>query len=245
LASSAVSDLLLKEAIGQGMLRIAANHATYSAAACKQGYLNSKIRAHCNTQDAMQKSYGTREEHRISLKLFDAIRGGLLQELARARPGDERNFDFYYAIPSWALFGFLQTQINKYCLGFEYTLARTVNREVRWGETQLMILFLRALRLSYGGHQLGREPVIYRDTWTQKAKGNRLEQRKQGLGLKATIEESGIGWFLPKVDWVMWAVKPEPAKSILLENTYIQMQYRRRWQAVQGAANIFTLIREA
>jgi hypothetical protein len=53
------------------------------------------------------------------------------------------NCDYYYAVPSKTFFGFLQTQINKYCLGFEHLYTRTAaGVEVEWEKSQLMVYFL-------------------------------------------------------------------------------------------------------
>jgi hypothetical protein len=60
------------------------------------------------------------------------------------------NCDNYYAILSKTLFGFLWTQINKYCLGFEHLYTHTaVGVEVEWEKSQLMVYFLWMLRLCY------------------------------------------------------------------------------------------------
>jgi hypothetical protein len=31
-------------------------------------------------------------------------------------------------------------------------------------------------------------------------------QEKEGLGLEETIQDYGIGWFLPKIDWEDWTI---------------------------------------
>src|ERR1700738_4514850 len=94
--------------------------------------------------DALYKSYGTREEHCISLKLFNAIRPKL-EEQSRQEEGEEpTNRNYYYAVPSKTFFGFLRSQINKFCCGFEHLYSRTaVGAEVEWDKSQLMVYFLR------------------------------------------------------------------------------------------------------
>jgi hypothetical protein len=47
-------------------------------------------------------------------------------------------------IPSKTLFGFLHSQINKFCLGFEHLYKR--DTVVRWEKSQLMIYFLPLMR---------------------------------------------------------------------------------------------------
>ena len=46
---------------------------TFSKAVCEFGYLHSKKRAYANLVDNRGKSYGIREEHRISLTMMEEI----------------------------------------------------------------------------------------------------------------------------------------------------------------------------
>ena len=159
--------------------------AVFDAKTCERGFLNTKNRANRGTRDALYKSYGTREEHRISFRLFNAIRAQLVERTQQEGP---TNCNYYYAVPSKTFFGFLRTQINKYCLGFEYLYTRTTARvEVEWEKSQLMVYFLRMLRLYYGSHQLGREREVYKDKWEVRDRDGNLVQEKEGLGLQETI----------------------------------------------------------
>jgi hypothetical protein len=54
-------------------MQYAGGAVAFNAKTCERGYLASKNRANRSTQDAQLKSYGNREEHCISLELFDAI----------------------------------------------------------------------------------------------------------------------------------------------------------------------------
>ena len=89
-----------------------------------------------------------------------------MQREEEEQQGQPTNHNYYYAVPSKTYFGFVRSQINKYCLGFEYLYARTtVGVDVEWEKSQLMVYFLRMLRLCYGAHQLGRERELYKDKW--------------------------------------------------------------------------------
>jgi hypothetical protein len=72
----------------------------------EQGYLASKNRAYQGTRDAQFKSYGTRGEHWISLELFNAMQAELIKQSQRGEPA---NCNYYYAVPSETLFGFLRS----------------------------------------------------------------------------------------------------------------------------------------
>jgi hypothetical protein len=234
----------------------------------KRGYLNGKNRADKGSYDALYKSYGTREEHRISFKLFNAIRARLVEQSQQEEEQEEEltNRDYYYAIPSKTFFGFLRSQINKFCLGFEHLYSRTavgaevgsrtavgaevgsrtaVGVEVEWDKSQLMVYFLQMLRLCYGAHQLGRERALYKDKWDVEDDDGNVVQEKEGLGLQDTIRDCGIGWFLPKINWAEWTIRDEYAPKLVFDAPRIRQAYQRRWQAVKGVYDAFSIIRDA
>jgi hypothetical protein len=60
----------------------------------------------------------TKKEDWVSLELFDKIEPKLAKQLQQQE--ELSNYDYYYTILSETLFGFLCSQINKFCLGFEH-----------------------------------------------------------------------------------------------------------------------------
>ena len=207
---------------------------------CERGYLNSKNRANQATLAARYKSYGTREEDRISLELFDIVQPKLTKLLQRKEPV---NHDYYYAIPSQTLFSFLRSQINKFCFGFEHLYMQ--GTMVQWEKSQLMVYFLRMLRLCFRAHELGRERELYRDKWTLKSQDGTIEQEKEGLGIQNTISDYGLAWFLPKIDWAAWNLLPDHAPRMVFDHPHIQKIYRQRWQPVRAIVEGSTLVDEA
>jgi hypothetical protein len=197
----------------------------FKAEACERGYLASKHQAHCCTQDAQLKSLGTREEDRISLELFDEIEPKLAKRLQQLEE-EPSNHNYYYAIPSKTLFGFLRSQINKFCLGFEHLYKQET--VVRWEKSQLMIYFLRMLRFCYGSRQLRQEKELWKDKWDVKDKDGVVLEKKEGLGLQKTISEYGLGWFLPKINWEAWGLLPTHAHGMVLNNPQLKKVYKKR-----------------
>jgi hypothetical protein len=222
-------------------LGYAGGRVVFKAETCERGYLASKRRAHYCTQDARLQSLGTREEDRISLELLDEIEPKLARRLQQQE--EPSNHDYYYAIPSETLFGFLRSQINKFCLGFEHLYKR--DTVVRWEKSQLMIYFLRMLQFSYGSRELRQEKELWRDKWDVKDKDGEMLQKKEGLGLQKTIAEYGLGWFLPKIDWAAWGLLPTHAHGMVLDDPQLKKAYKKRWEAVQLTVEGATLIDDA
>jgi hypothetical protein len=207
---------------------------------CEHGYLYSKNRANLTTKTAQYKSYSTREEHRTTLELFDAMQPKLEELSQRKEPP---NYSYYYTIPSKTLFGFLHSQINKFCFGFEHLY--TQGTVVQWEKSQIMVYMLRMLRLCYSAHQLGREKELYKDQWVITNDDGVVIKEKEGLGLQNTLSKHGLGWFLPKIDWKTWTIQPTLAPKMVFDNPHIQQVYQQRWQAVGRTVNASTLIDKA
>jgi hypothetical protein len=205
---------------------------TFSKGVCEYAYLHSKKRAHYNVVDNDQKSYGIREEHRITLAMMEQIYQQWLQwdrydgdEIA-----DEDRPLPYFIMTSKETFAFLRAVINRNCLLFERTRAEA-SRAYSLAETSVMVIGLRSLRFCYSSSLLPRESLLYKDRWEGVRNGRIVV--KEGLGMKHTMERCGFGWFLPKFDWTRWRLKTPHAENILVGNLLMHEEYRRRWRAVK------------
>ena len=124
-------------------------------AVCKFGYLYRKRRAYANLIDNQLKSYGIREEHRISLTMV----GEIYEQWREWDLYDDDEIDHsqyalpYYIIPTQETLGFLYAQINKYCFLFEHVRAHTA-MTYSLPETMVMVIALRALRFCYSSNLL-------------------------------------------------------------------------------------------
>jgi len=217
---------------------------TFSKAVCEFSYLHGKKRAHANLVDNRWKSYGIREEHRISLSMMEEI----YQQWHQWDLYDDDDIDNaqsplpYYIVPTQELLAFLYGQINKYCFLFEHILAHTA-RTYSLPETVVMVIALRALRFCYGSNLLQRESLLYKDRW-EKEQGHSIVI-KEGLGMKESIERCGLGWFLPKFNWVTWRLAPPHGENILVGNMLVHEEYKRRWRAVKDLRDVFVRFNQA
>lgn len=216
---------------------------TFSKAVCEFAYLHSKKRAHANLVDNQWKSYGIREEHRISLRMMDEIYEQWREwDLYDDRIDDNTGPLPYYVAPTQALFGFLSAQINKYCLLFEYTLAHTA-RTFSLPETMVMVVALRALRFCYSSNLIQRESLLYKNRW-EKRRGP-YAVVKEGLGMEETMERCGLGWFLPKFNWATRRIAPPHGDNMLVGNLLMHAEYKRRWKAVKDLRDVFVRFNQA
>ena len=212
-------------------------------AVCEHAYLHSKGRAFSNLRDNQRRSYGIREEHRVSLTMMEEVCEHWRDwDLYDDSIDDVRPPLPYYIVPSQELFGFLRAQINKYCFLFEHTLAHTA-RTYSLPETIVMVVALRALRFCYGSSMLARESLLYRDRWEQ-TRGQDVVV-KEGLGVMKTMERCGIGWFLPKFSWATRRLAQPHGDNMLVGNLLMHAEYKRRWRAVKDLRDVFVRFHQA
>ncbi|CAE7221502.1 hypothetical protein PTTW11_11432 [Pyrenophora teres f. teres] len=215
----------------------------FSENVCKGAYLHSKGRAFSNLQDNQRKSYGIREEHRVSLTMMDDICEQWREwDLYDDSIDDADQPLPYYIVPSPELFSFLYAQINKYCFLFEHTLAHTA-RTYSLPETMVMVIALRALRFCYGSSLLARESLLYKDRWEQTR--GRDVVVKEGLGMRETMERCGLGWFLPKFSWATRRLAQPHGDNMLVGNLLMHAEYKRRWRAVKDLRDVFVRFNQA
>ena len=216
---------------------------TFSKSVCEFGYLHSKKRAYANLVDNQWKSYGIREEHRISLTMMEEIaqqwrQWDLYDDEVDAAPSPLP----YYIVPTKELLGFLYAQINKYCFLFEHVLAHTA-MTYSLPETIAMVTALRALRFCYGSNLLQRESLLYKDRWENIQNGKPVV--KEGLGMRDTMTRCGLGWFLPKFNWATWRLAPPHGENILVGNVLMHEEYKRRWRAVKDLRDVYIRFNQA
>ncbi|HEV2644800.1 MAG TPA: hypothetical protein VGU46_00395 [Acidobacteriaceae bacterium] len=223
-------------------LNRAGGSAAFSQQAGLLSYLASKNRAHVSLEGSQHKSYGVREEHRISLALLDEICIVWPQWQSQSRPLPLPPPLPYYIITSPDMFRFLRAQINKYCLLFEHVLAGT-NKTHSLPEFVMMVLALRALRFSYGSSILSREGLLYKDQWQRLRRGTQVTL--EGIGMAKGIRDHGIGWFLPKINWQTFRVVPPHVDHFLAGNILLHQQYQQRWRAVRDLRDVYIRLGQA
>ena len=198
-------------------------------------------------------SFGWRFEVRTTYRLWKEVLAGLINdERAAISRGVGDGFEVeirelpFYIVPSQTFFGLIRGQMNKFCLGFEYTLWGCDPKYTKWEQTQACIIFLRALRHSFGSSLIQQESLLWKDSWTRPGKyqprrGEPAQgpSQHEGVGMATAVQRSGIGWFAPKFDWATWTLRPEHAAHTLLENPRMLEHYQRRWAAVRDAKDIY------
>jgi hypothetical protein len=206
-----------------------------------KAYLAGKVRAHSSLQDARKRSFGAREEHRVSLELWDQVLPELIRReqentLGTASTVAEQPF---FVVPSNAYFGVVYGQMNKFCLGFEYALSRVNSEYTTWEDTQAAILFLRSLQRSFSTSIVQQEPVLWKDRWKRQIGTDKPPTTHQGLNIGALSGRTGFGWFSPLFDWSSWRLKDQYVPVVLQEHPRLLQHYQAKRASLLDKHTIF------
>jgi hypothetical protein len=200
-----------------------------------KAYLYSKARCHHGLHASNQKSFGVREEYRVSTALLSAITSRFeardLYDQEHAAPQGEQP---YFTYQSAAIMSWVRWNINKFCAGFELVSSLSNQSWVTWEHTRIMLMFLRCLRFSYGGGHLVEAAGLWRDV-RHAPSSTRLEgsRRIEGLGFEVTIPQHGYGWFLEKVDWETMTFKAAYSQYMVFNTTSMQTAYHARYSQIR------------
>jgi hypothetical protein len=198
----------------------------------ERSYLGSKARCAAGITGSLQKSFGTREEHRMTLTLALRVRECLQQSGDWVREvGTSPGSEPFWRIPTATYLRFVQANINKFTTGFEYVRSLGSHEYVSWEYSQMMIMFLRLLKFGYGSCQLRREIALWDDERVHRRTGEKL----YGLGFSTTGARDGYCWLMPKIDWEQFTFREELQGRSLFGNVYIAETFTARWRAIREA----------
>ncbi|KAI8648040.1 hypothetical protein NCS55_01502200 [Fusarium keratoplasticum] len=213
-----------------------------------KAYLYTKLRCHYALLGSMQKSFGIREEHRISQALFYAVdsqmRSRELHDRRLVIPTDDSSP--YYSFTTDTLLRWVRWNINKFCLGFEMVYSFQDPHFVTWEHTRIMLMFLRCLQFSYTGGLIQKVGGCWRDVQHQPdARQPNGLRRYEGLGFRRTMEMYGYAWFLDKIDWNTLTFRQPHAAYMMFNNPSMQTVYRARYHQVRDVRIDFIRVDKA
>ena len=233
-----LEEMALDPQIRQGARHAGGAGGRRSLAVVERAYCASKRRTMFALQDSIKKSFGIREEHRISWPLLQALRRRL--ELEPRETLELVMFDcpgYVWPIQTTVYLNFLWRNVDKFATGFEVVLARCHQDHVTWEQTKMMAMFLRCLRFALNAHQLSRESALW---WSRRETGDPRSARTwYGLGFCNTLSRYGYCWIEPRIDWERLTFQPAVTDEVLFGNRTLRSQYLRRGGQVRDFHDIF------
>jgi hypothetical protein len=236
-----LEELALDPQIRQGARHVAGGRHS-DMKVLEAAYCASKNRSQTALTSSRKKSFGIREEHRISWPLFQGLLDRLQQEVETGT-GDllivlDDCPSYSWAIRTDTYVRFLWRNVNKFATGFEVIRARANRELVTWEETKMMAMFLRCLRFVFRSGILRRESALW---WSRRERSVESEDRGErgglhvwyGLGFCNTLPRYGYCWFEPRIDWNRLIFKSDITDNVLFGNRILQRQYLRRGGSIR------------
>ncbi|KAM0721321.1 hypothetical protein Q7P37_003025 [Cladosporium fusiforme] len=191
------------------------------------GYLASKQRTHHALQDAWQKSYGIREEHRVTWAVFQGLQDRLsLEDTQQPAMLLTECQSYAWVVKTEVFIDFLWRSVD--------------NRRdfTTWEQTKIMAMFLRCLRYVCGGHLLEQEGALWHSK-REKMAGEAPRLRLwYGLGFKNTLAVYKYCWLEPRIDWNIIQFKSDVTDNVLFGNKTLQGEYMRLGRQAKGFFDI-------
>jgi hypothetical protein len=192
----------------------------------KKAYMKTKKRIATIMDTAFSRDFGLREEHRFRWDLLEALREKIV--LADTYPSQILSSPptYAWAIPSGQWFDFVFQNINKYCTGFELTLAQCKSHAISWEQTKTLVMFLRGLMMvGTPNFPLSREAAMWR---SEKKKRSPPHEKYYGMGMEMTLPKYGYAWLLPRLNFRTLEFRHAFTDKVLFGNTTLEKEYMRR-----------------
>ena len=164
---------------------------------CRRSYNHSGRRYIMASRLTHNQSCSAREEHRMSLTLFEAV---VAEWHGRGKPELRRSEDrIQYFVHSTATINtFSEMVALPIASWYQATLGMAERGMLGIDRQKLAVMQCFLLKAAWGNAPLSRSPLL----WAKKHRGEDGKEMRVGLGLKECIEKYGFGW-LPTglFDW--------------------------------------------
>lgn len=209
-----------------------------SISAIEHAYHASKHRAFKAYTDSQSKSFGLREEHRVTWNIYQRLERKIAQAAAENQSfQSHQTLTFAWAIPTVVYLDFIYRNADKFATGFEIIRAQCQRDYVTWEETKMMAMFLRCLYYSHRAFEYRQDSALW---WSQRSTSEQLVQQGAkrrtyyGLGFSKTLKHYGYAWFEPRIDWSKLQFRTEITDGVLFGNKHLRDRYLSRGGALQG-----------
>ena len=203
----------------------------------EMAYIASKQRIRWAVLGSMRRSFGIREEHRITWDLFQGLKAVLEAEDRHSLEVTMTDCPSYaWPVRTKVYLDFLWRSADKYATGFEVVHARARKDMVTWEQTKMMSAFLRCLRYVMGGHRIEPESAMW---WSKRTTGEAARPRSwYGLGFCNTLPRYKYCWWEPRLDWQRLCFQPGITNSMLFGNSVLRGEVMRRGRQVKAFFDI-------
>jgi hypothetical protein len=208
-----------------------------------QAYLHCKVRCHEALTACLEKSYGLRQEYRVSWKPFKLIDAEMRRLATTAVISSRSPSQFgWIALPTQRIGAWYRWNLNKFCFGFEMLRSFSPDASIPWDHSRIMLLFLMCLSAFLGGEHPHTMPRLWLEYLPAKA--NR-DSRERGLGMGINLVRDGYGWLDPVIDYHTMTFRPEYTHYIGFNTLPIFGNFKKRYHSAAGFWQDMIVVRSA
>ena len=212
--------------LGKGSKKGAKDNLIYNYQASKERLFNA-------IEDSRGISFGVREEHRISLSFLDRLKSGLeaAGEWDTIPDRTDAYLGYVWRLSTSDCLTYLSGNANKYMAAFEWITALHPTRAVSYEHCKVLTMLLQALPFTSDSGRIEKRGELWKE---------RMHRRKEssfvfGMGLARSIERTGYGWLLPRIDWETLTFRPRFADEMAFCQSMLRDAYRRNWASIKDA----------
>lgn len=208
-----------------------------------RAYLHCKTRCHQALTASVEKSFGLRQEYRISWSLFLRIDAEMSRLNTVAACSSFSPFQLgWIALPTQRMTHWYRWNLNKFCFGFEMLHCFSPDHSIPWDHSRVMLLFLMCLPAFLGGEHPRTMPRLWQQSLSTKTHQDSCE-RGLGIGLNRLID--GYGWLDPVIDFHTLTFRTEYTYCIGFNTLPIFGNFRKRYHSAAGYWQDMIVVRTA
>ena len=197
----------------------------------KASYAQSKKRVDLALSDSQGESFGTREEYRVRLGVFEELDLDS-QPCRQAEPRP------YYSVPTAEALLFLRWEMNRWLGALDYLLK--VRDQLTPASGAMGTMLARVIQASSNDSASGHSSDLYCEAYTTKTGFQWL-----GLGFRGAMGETGMSWLKSSMfDWEQVQFRESIQSQIRFFIPDSQRTYKERRMQVSNATRLYNGINE-
>lgn len=182
-----------------------------------KAYTACKARVGASFKGSVLKRYGIREEHRMTLDLVLQInirmgcRGLNEKSIHHPVPRSPTTaHPPFFVLPTATVIGFLTRNLEKYILGFEYSILKDGGKTISPHSSQMALMFLELVKSSFNASDMCRVKGLW--NVEKRLPNGRV---RYGLGIGKAMEERGYAFLhRDRINWASWLFKSDVRDNI-------------------------------
>jgi hypothetical protein len=192
----------------------------------KRSYFESKQRLELAYTDSANESFGTREEYRVLLEVFEALD----LDSHPCRQAEPRP---YYSVPIEEAVLFIRWEMNRWLSALDYLLTTQTQLTPESGAMGTMLA--QVLRAIGNDSAHGHSSDLYRESYSTKAGAQWI-----GLGFAQTMQEAGMVWLKAAMfDWEQLQFQESIQRQIRFFIPDSQRTYKERRSQVSNITRLY------